>query len=207
MTNDGERVPSPEETLRLIEEQRVATVKALRGDPLLLYAPWGMAWLLGFGAFFLHYGLHGVPYAPISQNQALGVLMSAQVVAGGLAAFGIVKMAGQVRGETSAKGTMYGYSWFVGMVLLGVIATRVSPMLPAAESGLLWAGASLMLVAVLYMTGGAIYLDWPMFFVGVWIAAVNALGVLLGPGWHALLTAVLLGGGQIAAGFWLRRRM
>jgi hypothetical protein len=45
-----------------------------------------------------------------------------------------------------------------------------------------------------------------MFFVGIGINAVNALGVLLGPGWHALLTAVLLGCGQIIVGLWWRRK-
>lgn len=206
MTDEGERAPVPEDTLRLMEQQRAATVKALRGDPLPLYAPWGIALLLGFGALFLHYGLDGAPYAPISRAQALSVLMCGLLAAGGVTAFGIVRMAGAIRGETSAKGTMFGYAWFLDMALMVVIASRFSPMLPSAESGLLWSGISLMLVAVLYMAGGAVYSNWSMFFIGAWIAAVNALGVILGSGWHALLAAVLLGGGQIAVAFWLRRR-
>ncbi|MFI7124582.1 hypothetical protein ACIBQ1_02745 [Nonomuraea sp. NPDC050153] len=206
MMSDDERVTSPEEMLRLIEEQRVATVSRLRGDPLLLYVPWGVAWLLGFTAFFLHYGLDGHPYAPISQMQALAVLMGAQMVAGAVAAFGIVRMSSGIRGDHTARGAMYGYTWFAGMMLVVVIATRVSALLPPEESGLVWGGASLMIVAVLHMAGGAIWLNWPMFFIGAWVAGVDAVGVLLGAGWHALLTAVLLGGGFIVAGLWLRRR-
>ncbi|MGW0804548.1 hypothetical protein [Nonomuraea sp. NPDC002799] len=198
--------PSPEEMLRVIEEQSVATVKRLRGNPVLLYTPWGVAWLLGFTAFFLHYGLDGRPYAPISQMQALAILMSAQLVSGSVAAYGIVRMNMSVRGDSSARGAMYGYAWFAGMLLVTVICTRLSDILPPAETGLLWSGTSLLVVAVMYMAGGAIWLNWPMFFLGVWAAGVNALGVLLGPGWHALLTAVLLGGGFIVAGLWLRRR-
>ncbi|MFC5817707.1 hypothetical protein [Nonomuraea harbinensis] len=206
MTDDGERASSPEETLRLIERQRAATVKALNGDPLLLYTPWGVAWLLGFGAFFLHYGLHGVPYAPITWQLALGILLAAQLVAGAFMATGLVRLSSAIRGESSAKGMMYGYAWFVGMVLMTVINIRFSSMLPPEERGLMWSGVSLLVVAVLYMACGALYTQWPMFFMGVWVAAVNGLGVILGPGWHALLTAVLLGGGQIVTGILLRRR-
>ncbi|MFF4614903.1 hypothetical protein [Nonomuraea jabiensis] len=206
MTSDDDQVTSPEEMLRVIEEQRAATARWLHGDPLLLYAPWGIAWLLGFTAFFLHYGLDGRPYAPISQMQALAVLMGAQIVAGAVAAFGIVRMNKGIRGDLTARGTMYGYAWFAGMMLVVVIATRVSDLLPPDESGLVWGGASLMVVAVMHMAGGAIWLNWPMFFIGAWVAGVDAVGVLLGAGWHALLTAVLLGGGFIVAGLWLRRR-
>ncbi|MGP3930297.1 hypothetical protein [Nonomuraea sp. KM88] len=203
---DDDRPPSPEEMLRVIEEQRTATTKWLSGDPLLLYMPWGVAWLIGFTAFFLHYGLDERAYAPISQMQALAVLMAAQMVAGAIAAFGIVRMNSLVRGESSARGAMFGYAWMAGMLLMVVICSRLGPLLPPDETGLLWAGTSLLVVAVLHMAGGAIWLNWPMFFVGAWVAAVNALGVLLGAGWHALLTAVLLGGGFIVAGVWLRRR-
>ncbi|MEV0231358.1 hypothetical protein [Nonomuraea sp. NPDC050786] len=206
MASDDDHVASPEEMLRVIEEQRAATARWLYGDPLLLYVPWGVAWLLGFTALFLHYGLDGHSYAPISQTQALAVLMSAQLVAGAVAAFGIVRMNRGVRGDHTARGTMYGYTWFAGMLLVWVICVRLSSLLPPDESGLAWGGASLMIVAVMNMAGGAIWLYWPMFFIGVWVAAVDALGVLLGVGWHALLTAVLLGGGFIVAGLWLRRR-
>ncbi|TMR91756.1 hypothetical protein [Nonomuraea basaltis] len=203
---DDERTPSPEEMLRVIEEQQVATTKYLYGNQLLLYVPWGVAWLLGFTAYFLHYGLDGRPYAPISATQALAVLMIAQLVAGALVAYGIGRMNRAVRGGSKAQGTMYGYAWFAGMTLVVIIATRLSPLLPPHETGLVWAGASLTIVAVMYMAGGAVWLNWRMFFIGVWVAAVNGLGVLLGAGWHALLTAVLLGGGFIAAGIWLRWR-
>ncbi|WP_433509542.1 hypothetical protein ACQP2T_37045 [Nonomuraea sp. CA-143628] len=206
MVDDGEQAPSPEETLRLIEEQRAATVRRFRGDPLFLYVPWGVAWLIGFTCLFLRYGLDGRPYAPISQTQAVAVLMICMVIAGSLAAYEITRMNMGVRGESTARGTMYGYTWFAGMVVMSIIAIRVSPMLPEAEAGLLWSGVSMLVVGVMYMAGGAIFLYWPMFFAGVGVIAVNGLGVLLGPGWHALLTAILLGFGQIVVGLWWRRR-
>ncbi|TDC01587.1 transporter [Nonomuraea longispora] len=203
---DDDRTADPEEMLRVMEEQRAATTKWLYGDPLLLYTPWGVAWLLGFTAFFLHYGLDDRSYAPISQMQALTVLMCAQLVAAAIAAFGIVRMNNLVRGDSTARGAMYGYAWMAGMILMVVICLRMGPLLPPDETGLLWAGTSLLVVGVLHMAGGALWLNWPMFFIGAWVAAVDAVGVLLGAGWHALLTAVLLGGGFVVAGVWLRRR-
>lgn len=148
---DDDRAPSPEEMLRVMEEQNAATVKMLYADTVLLYVPWGVAWLFGFTALFLHYGLDGQPYAPITQMQAVGVLMAGQVVAGAFAVFGMVRMNRLVRGGSATKGAMYGYAWFAGMFLMTVIALRLSPQLPPEESGLLWAGSSLMVVAVLHM--------------------------------------------------------
>ncbi|SDJ76213.1 hypothetical protein SAMN05421874_103118 [Nonomuraea maritima] len=206
MLEKDERPESPEEMLRVIQEQSAATSKRLNGDPLLLYVPWGVAWLLGFTALFLHYGLDGRPYAPISQMQGVAVLLVAQMVAGAVAAVGIVRMNRLVRGDSSIRGAMYGYAWSAGMVLMVIIGTRLGPLLPPEENGLLWAGGMLTVVAVLHMVGGALWLSKPMFFTGAWVAAVNALGLLLGAGWHALLTAVLLGGGFIAVGIRWRFR-
>ncbi|MET8992532.1 hypothetical protein ABZW49_44405 [Nonomuraea wenchangensis] len=206
MLDDDERPPTPEETLRVIEAQQAAAARHIYIDPLLLYLPWGVAWLVGFTALFLHIGLDGRSYAPISQGAAVSLLTAAQLVAGAVAAYGITRANRQVRGTTRDRGSMYGWTWFAGLSLAAVLDVRLSPLVPAAESQLLWGGSMLTIVAVLYMAGGAVWSSRQMFSVGVWTAAVNLLGILLGPGWHALLTAVLLGGGFIVAGLWWRRR-
>ncbi|MBN6055187.1 hypothetical protein JYK22_24845, partial [Nonomuraea sp. RK-328] len=206
MTDDPEAPPTPEETLRLIEQQQAATVRQLKGEPLLLYLPWGVAWLIGFGAIFLHFGLDGRGLAPISQMQAVGVLQGAQVLAGAFAGLGIARQSRQVRGDTSARGAMIGYSWVAGMALMIVICVRLTFALPREEEvQILWTGASLLVVGVMYMMTAAVFLEWPMFFLGAWTIAVNATGVMLGAGWQSLLIAVLVGGGFIAASLWLRR--
>ncbi|MFI6318491.1 hypothetical protein ACIBG8_13275 [Nonomuraea sp. NPDC050556] len=204
--DEDEMALSPAETLRLIERQEAETVRAFKGDPLLLYAPWGVAWLIGFGALFLAYGLDGVPYAPISQDAAATVLMGIQLFSGTAAAFGIFRAQGNSRGQLASKSRMYLTTWIAGMVLMTTIGLRFGPMLPSTESGLFWAASSLLVVGVLYMAGGAIWMESTMFRFGLWAVAVTAVGVVLGPGWHALLTAVLLGAGQIVLGVWLKVR-
>ncbi|MEV0143626.1 MULTISPECIES: hypothetical protein [unclassified Nonomuraea] len=206
MTDDAEAPAGPAETLRLIEEQQAATVRRLRGEPLLLFVPWGVAWLIGFTALFLRFGLDGRPLAPISQMQAVGVLQGAQVLAGAFVGFGIARMSGQVRGDSSARGTMIGFTWLAGMVLVFAIGIRISLVLPEEEAQLLWAGTSLLVVGVIYMMTAAVWLNWPMFFLGAWTISVNVVGIMLGAGWHALLIAALVGGGFVGTGIWLRWR-
>src|SRR5690625_4692673 len=56
---DPEAVPSVEEALRVIETQRRTTAAQFEPDPLKIYLPWGLSWLVGFGAFALHLGVGG----------------------------------------------------------------------------------------------------------------------------------------------------
>ena len=75
MVDDGERVPQPRgdpAPHRGAAGRHGATIQGRSPVPV---RPWGVAWLIGFTCFFLHYGLDGRPYAPISQTQALAVLM------------------------------------------------------------------------------------------------------------------------------------
>ncbi|MEU6999000.1 hypothetical protein [Nonomuraea sp. NPDC046570] len=204
--DDDDGALSPEETLQLIERQQAVAARRLTPDPLLMYAPWGLAWMLGFGAFFLTYGLDGEPILPISWKLALAVLVASQLGAGAFTAYVIWRQNIQVRGESTQRGMMYGYAWFVAMVSMFMVAARFRPMLDVDEIGLFYSSFSLLVVAILYMAGGAIWRTWSMFFIGVWTAIVNTVGVALGPGWHSLLIAVLVGGGFFATGVWLRRQ-
>ncbi|MEV2269418.1 hypothetical protein [Nonomuraea africana] len=197
---------SPAEMLRLIEEQGAAVARRLQPDPLVMYAPWGVAWLVGFGAFFLSYGLDGRPVVPISWQLALAILFGGQVLAGAFLFWALRASSVQVRGESAQRGMMYGYSWFVGMMAMSLIVGHFAPLLPRDQVGLLYASVSLLVVAILYMAGGAVWREWPMFFIGAWVAAVNAVGTTLGPGWHSLLISLLVGGGFFVAGIVLRRR-
>jgi hypothetical protein len=201
---DDERPLSPEETLRLIEGQQARTSMRLGGDPLMIYTSWGVAWLAGFGALFVHYA-----YGSLTQNMALAVLFPLMILAMAISSFAQRKgAAGQVRGEASVRGTMYGFAWAFGFACMGALGTRLSPLLPPDESGLLWGVMSMTIVAVLYMAGGAIWRKPTMFFLGAGVAVLNVIGAVGGPGLHALLMSVGAGGGFVAVGVvqWWRQR-
>ncbi|GII89125.1 hypothetical protein Ssi03_71150 [Sphaerisporangium siamense] len=192
---------TPEETLRIIEEQQRSTVRRLGGDPLLLHAPWGLAWLTGFGALFAHYA-----YGAISSNTAITVLFAGMMLAMAASAYGQSKMVGRVRGQSSQRGMMYGLAWAFGYASVIAIDVRLSPLLPPEETGLLWAVTSMALVAALYVAGGAIWRDWTMFFLGTGLAVFNLVGAVAGPTVHALLMCVGGGGGFLVVGVARRLR-
>ncbi|WP_327085216.1 hypothetical protein OIE66_22960 [Nonomuraea sp. NBC_01738] len=203
---DDERAPSPEEMLRLIEEQQAAASRRFIPDPLLLYVPWGVAWLIGFGMFFLTYGFDGEGIVQLPWEVSLAVLMGCQLMALGLLVLATARSGAHVRGESEQRGAMYGMTWFVGMSAVGLIGSRFADYLPDEQVSLLFTAFLMLMVGVLYMAGGAMYRHWGQFFLGIWVAVIDLIGVTLGPGWHPLLMAVLVGGGAIVAGCWMKWR-
>ncbi|GAA3137274.1 hypothetical protein GCM10010466_30160 [Planomonospora alba] len=204
--DDDEAELSPQESLRLIEQQSSAASRRLTPDPRALYVVWGIAWLVGFGALFLHHGLSGRPYAPISIGLALAVLFGMMLLAWAFTGFLLWRTGAPVRGVSQQRGMMYGFAWPIAFFTLSMIAGRFGAQLPEAEKSLLWASGSIMLVAVLYVAGAAVWNDWPMFAIGVGMAVLNAVGTAAGAGWHALLISVGGGGGLVVSGFLLSRR-
>ena len=185
------------DSLRLIQQQRDVTERSLSPDARLLYWPWGIAWFVGFGLLFLRHGPNGRVYWDIPgwiPLTTLFVLMAVAFVISGVTG---ARAGRAVSGDSSIKGLMYGNAWFMGFASVGVILGKLSPLLPEAERGLIWAATSVGLVAVMYMAGAAIWRIWDQFFIGVAIGVSNIAGVLVGPGWHSLITSLVTGLGAL----------
>ena len=137
----------------------------------------------------------------------LTVLLGLIGVAGLITGVVGAKAASAVTGPSSQQGAMYGITWSAGFIAMGVLLGRLSNLLPEAEANLLWAGSMVALTGVLHMAGGAVWNDRGIFVLGVSISVINVVGIIIGPGWHALIVSVLGGGGMIVAGLlqWLRR--
>ncbi len=203
LDDDDDRPLSPEEMLRLIEDQQATTVRRLGGDPLLTHTPWGITWLAGFGALYLNYA-----YDLLSRSTALAVLFALMVLSMATTFFAQRTVSSQVRGEAADRGMMYGLSWMFGFACVVAICVRLSPLLPSEETGLLWSVTSMAIVSALYAAGGALWRVRTMFFLGAWLAALNVAGAIAGPTVHALLISVGAGGVFTAVGVvqWMRRR-
>jgi hypothetical protein len=198
---DDERPPvDPAETLRLIREQQAEAARRLIPDQRFYYWPWGLAWLIGFGLFFLRYGPDGRVFVDLPGWLPLGALFALLAAAAIVSGLGGSKAYGQITGDSNRRGGWYGFAWFLGYATVTVINVRVASHLPEDLAGLLWAATSVGLAGALQMAGGAIWLDRNLFIVGTWVTVINIAGVLAGPGWHALVVAVAGGGGMLLAG-------
>ncbi|WP_319459710.1 transporter [Micromonospora sp. RTP1Z1] len=192
--------------MRLIREQRAATAHSLEPDPRLHYWPWGVAWLVGFGLFFLRFSPDGRTFVTMPEWLPLTALFVLLGAASVVFTVGSARAYRQVTGESARRGGWYGAAWGLGFVSLFTVAGRVSDSLPHDLAGLLWSALAVGLTGALHMAGGAIWLDRTLFRLGLWLTTINIVGVLAGPGWHALVVALAGGGGMLVAGELARLR-
>nr|WP_297429553.1 hypothetical protein [uncultured Actinotalea sp.] len=175
----------------LIAEQRARVEAATDVDARVLFGAWGMAWLVGFTALWL-----ALREDPVVARQAgfavFGVALSAAAV---VTAVHLARRSSGVRGGSAVQGAMYGWAWFLafgGVFALGAGLDRTgAPFLLVAHAQTV---VSALLVAALYMAGGAMWGDRTQFVLGAWIAVVTAAGAVVGPP-HTLLVMALAGGG------------
>ncbi|MBE1485687.1 transporter [Plantactinospora soyae] len=198
----------PAAALRLIAEQQAEAARKLSPNLLWYYWPWGLAWLIGFGLLFLRFGPDGRVFVELPLWLPLATLFTLLISAGIISGITGARTYGQVTGDSNRRGLWYGLAWGLGFSGVMVVLGQVSDYLPEDIAGLLWSGVPVGLTGALHMAGGAIWLDRNLFRLGAWISVINIVGVIAGPGWHALVVSIAGGGGMLVAGvvFLLRDR-
>lgn len=190
---------TPEASLALIQDQQRDARRRLDVDLSVFLVPWGVAWLVGYGLLFLRHGPDDRILVDMPSWLPLAVLFGLLVGAGVYSSIATLRAVRGVGGVSAERGAMYMWSWFVAFSAFGVIAPRFEEHLPDAQFGLLMGALPVFVAGILYMSGGAVWHDRRQFAIGVWLSAINVVGVLAGPGWHSLVVAVLGGGGMLAA--------
>jgi len=181
---------SPADSLRLIAEERATANRELIPDIRWLSWPWGIAWLIGFGLLFLRFGPNDRVFVDMPQWLPLAVLFTLLAVAAVITATINGRSSRQTVGRSKYQGMLFGLSWPIAFATTFTIAVRLSGKLPDDEVGLLWSALAVAVTGVLYLAGGMLWGGRSMYLVGVWLLAINAAGVIIGPGWHSLIIAV-----------------
>jgi hypothetical protein len=200
LNDDDLPVGDPAEALRLIERERATLVRGLTPDPLWMYLPWGIAWLIGFFLVFLRYGPGGRVFVDMPEWLPWVTLMVLVVAAG--VTTGVVggRAARQVAGPSNRQGLMYGWTWALAFSGMSVVFSQFSGTLSPGQQSLLWGGGMVALTGAIHMAGAAIWNDRNLFVLGAWTSVVNIVGVVCGVGWHPLIAAVAGGGAMIVFG-------
>jgi hypothetical protein len=199
-TDDDLPPADPAESLRLIEHERAETERNITPDPRGFLWPWGFAWVIGFGVYFLRYGPADRVYVDMPSWLPLTLLLSLFMAAGLFTGWFGARIGRSISGPSTRQGAMYGIAWSIAFSGMAVVLSTTNNLLTDAQSNLLWSGAMVAVTGALYMAGGAIWNDRGLFALGAWTSVVNVVGISFGSGWHALILAVFGGGGMLVVG-------
>ncbi len=206
-SEDDDSAPglSPAESLALVDRQS-ARVRASTGVRVeLLYAAWGVAWLLGFGAIWATASSASPVRLP---GPVAGVVLTVLMV--GAMVTTVVHTGHQVRGLRSPdtlRGTLYGWSWTVSFIgLWAVLLLLDREGVEQEVLDVLWPAGSALLVAALYLAGSAVWRDVHMFALGGWIVACVVAGVAAGVPTMFAVMSLAGGSGFLVAAAWFAVR-
>lgn len=182
--------------LAVVQDAERSARRGLTGNTALVYLVWGLTWALGYGA--LQGSRHGwLPLTPETALVVLGVTLA-------LAAVYTVVVFGRssrgIRGQSSFQGGMYGAAWALGFAVMGALGAVIGREVEDFWTrGLLLNGTAVLIVGLLYITGGTTFNDGAQSILGVWLLVVTLLALVAGS-MHFLTVFLLLGApGLLAA--------
>lgn len=185
----------PREALRVANATEASTGRALQPRVSLQYAIWGTAWLVGYGA--LHGSVHG--WLSLSYDTAL-IIFSIVVVLGIVSSILLsISVSVGVRGDSAFQGAVYGWTWMLAFATVFFIASRIGQVSTSQPyTGMLVNALAVLVVGMMYMSGGALWRDKPMLVLGIWFLVVDVVSLIAGP--NGFITVYLTLG---VAGFYL----
>lgn len=203
----GDEQPlDPRSMAHIMSAQRGTVQRSQSRGVRIILGGWATAWIIGFLALWS--GTDGgnplftlpadLEWWIFGAAIALGVVVS--TVTG-------IRMGRGVQGRSTTGGKLFGLSSgasFVGMWLF-LSALRVHVEMDAATAALLYVGAFVFIVGVVYMVGSAMTRSHAQFFFGLAIAGLAVVATLIGAPHHLLLYA-LVGGGLMLAYAWMLGR-
>lgn len=188
---DGDKPLDLHNALRVVQSAEDTARRELRGNEALLYLVWGLAWLFGFGA------LHGSRFGwlPLSYEPALGVFGVFLLIAIIITIITTGRYSRGIRGHTAFIGAMYGVAWALGFLVMGTLSGIIANVVDDFwVRGMLINGIAILIVGLLYITGGTTFNDKTQTVMGIWFLVVNMAALLSGSE-HFLTVFFIFGSG------------
>ena len=165
--------------MRILSEQDERSATAFTYPDRVVLLVWGIAYLLGHLPLALSAGDDALVDLPLWF--ALGSLFAAIGVGIAISIGLSVRYSRGIQGDSARKGMLYGFAWWFAFLGIAGLARRLGDLdIEGDQSGMLINGAAMMLVAAMFMAGGAIWLDTTQFVVGVAISLATAVALFVG---------------------------
>ncbi len=164
----------------ILQEARQRAQRQLTVRNPVLFATWGLMYLLGYGSLWLSVrGQH--PYQGPTPTALLALTI---VVAAALAVTVVIvgRAVSGVGGSSANQRRVYALS--AAAAYAGLFTLEAALDHAGASRGVLGvygAAAPLLLTGLIYAASSAFALDWTAFGLGVWLIAVAAAGGFAGP--------------------------
>jgi hypothetical protein len=186
-------VPDPAAALAIIERQR-RQAALTRPSNAVLFAVWGLAWLIGYGAMWLS-GRHG------EVSPASAIVFGACVLAGLVATFWHVRRRLHgVAGSGPRTGALFAGAWVVGYAAQGMTIGGLANAGASDDLVQLVANATgALVVGLLFLAGGMMWRSPGMYGLGAWMCLVAGAAALVGLPGSYLVMALAGGGGMLVA--------
>ncbi|HET7414556.1 MAG TPA: hypothetical protein VFI97_02525 [Arthrobacter sp.] len=178
----------PRAAMSLADETEAKTAQAIFPHTPLLYFVWGTAWLVGYGA--LHGARYGwLPLGPVAAQIVLFVMLAIAMVVSTVL---VVRSTAGIRGASSVQGAIYGWTWALAFVVVGLLSGTVAESITGEDlRGLIINGIAILVVGMMYMLGGALWRDIPMTVMGIWFLVVDVASMALGRDYYLLVFLTL----------------
>jgi hypothetical protein len=188
----------PSTAMDLIADTRALAGRALRVNGALLYAAWGLAWLISYAGLWLAVrGHHPYRTPAVWAFVLMGVCLAAALV---VSVTTMRRASRGVAGLSATSGRLYGWSWAISFSCLYLIVGGLAHAGASQEViGLFASAGPVLVVGIMYLVGGALWHNSTMFVVGAWLALTTGVAVMFGAVTFDLVMAIAGGGGFLLA--------
>ncbi|MFX4271145.1 hypothetical protein ACQBAR_11095 [Propionibacteriaceae bacterium Y1685] len=200
---DDEQALDPRAMAAVMAAQRTTVQRSQARGVRIILCGWALAWIVGFLALWSG-DAGGNPLFTLPGLSAWWVFAAAMAAGVITSTIAGARMGRGVQGRSTKAGRLFGLSAaaaFVGLWLL-LSALRLHVEIDGATAALLYVGAFVFVVGVVYATGSAMSGSSTQFWFGVAIMALAIGATLLGAP-HHLLAYAIVGGGLMLAYTWI----